>query len=685
MNNLYCKLIVLLLFFGTTTISFTQTVEYFKEYDYKDEITINGARGEETIYIPVKENIDALNSFINLEFTCSNVLNFDKSIISILISDIPFETRFLKDENQKIKIKIPIKRKYIVSDYIKVTVKTNLRIDTEICEIYSKGGFWIKITENSFFSYKLLDVTENFVTKTISYVVPEIKNIVLSDSLNLEDVKYASYIKFYLKRVYGLDIAIKKTSDYKDQVIKDAVILMPYNSLNKKIKDKLPKKDLENKGLVSIYNDEYVDAEKEKTYQGSNIVVTGQTDSGYKKAALYLLQKHLLNSSYIDYVYVNEEAKLSDIPKRKDYEPIYFNELDAENGILQGTGYLQSNISMPRSNFGSNVKNIEVNLTGRYRPLQKDEQGFFNLYFNDNFLSSYKLDNTGELNINFSFDDIVMQQNNNFRYEFYFVPIGGLCDISSANFYGQIDVTNSSFKPIGYDVSSSLSFFRFPENFQSKPLTIYTDLDVSTKMVSTLSELVDIMNPGEIGLSGFIYPDLIKATIDTIKDDKETSKIIISSNYDKYSDFFGAAPFLKFNNNAVEFKAEEIQPFFNLEYQHTMGFNQLFYFDGSPVMLINIPEDFNENTLLSLVSNIREQKISDTGNVIISNKDNAYFFDLRAIESNNDKGYISNLFNNFWDKYRLLIVSILLILFILLLIFIFQKSKESKDKIQNAK
>jgi len=114
-----------------------------------------------------------------------------------------------------------------------------------------------------------------------------------------------------------------------------------------------------------------------------------------------------------------------------------------------------------------------------------------------------------------------------------------------------------------------------------------------------------------------------------------------------------------------------------------MGFNQLFYYNDSPVMLINVPQDYKESTLSSLVSNIREQTISNTGNVIVAENEDAYFFDLRVIQSNQDTTELNSLLNEFWGKYRLFIVSVLLILVILILMFIYQKSKESKAKIQD--
>jgi len=675
--------IVLAILLGLHTKGFSQIIEHFNEYDYNDEITISGSKGMQDIYIPVNEDIDNLNSFINLEFAFSNVIDFNKSHISLFLADTPIETRFLKNQNQLINFKIPVKNKYIVSGFIKLTVKTNLRIGAEICDIYSDGGFWVKLTENSFFSYKILPTKKTLVEKTISYTVPDIKYVVLSEKNDIEDIKYAAYIKFYLKRVYGLDIKVKNIKEFDNRVISNAIILMPFDKLSDKIIKELPSFKDKDAGLISVYRDINKDSISLEVNEGQNIVVTGKTTKGFGKAAHFLLQKHLLNSSYVDYVFVRKQAELLDIPKRKDYEPIYFKELDAQNKILKGIGYIESNISMPRSYFGSNVKRMDVKINGKYRPLADGEQGYFNLYFNDNFLSSYKLNESGELDIQFDFDDVVMQQENNFKYEFYFVPKGGLCEITEAKFYGQIDIVNSYFKPIGYETSSSLSFFRFPENFQSKPLTVYTDLEADDKLIAPISELIDIINPGEAGLSGFIYPAIKDAALKEIEKDLTISKIIISSNNDKFSNFFEASTFIKFKDNVVEYKSEEINPFFNVEYEKSMGFNQLFYHNDTPVMLVSVPKDYTESTLLSLVSNIREQTISNTGNVIVSNNENSYFFDLRLAKEDQDKNYINYLLDDFWGKYRLFIVSVLLILGILVLVYIYQKSKESKAKIKD--
>jgi len=683
MKKYYFILLIFLL--GVTTSVSSQIISPFTDYNYEEEITIAGSKGMYTMYIPADENINVKNSYINLEFECSNVIDYGTSHLSILLDDIPVETRFLKNKNRLVRFKIPVRTKDIVSGFIKLTIKTNLKIGDKICEIYSEGGFWVKLTSNSFFSYHVFDVEEKHTKKTISPTIPDLEYIVLSSENNMEEIEYASYIKFYLRRIYGLDLKIKNIDFFEKSVIENSLILMPFDKLEEKVKDDLPPFINNMDGLVSMYTDSYKDPRTLKVSKGENIVITGKTNSGLSKASLFVLQKHLLNSCYVDYVFVNEKTTLLDIPKRKDYEPVYFNELGAQKNVLQGIGYIESNIVIPRSSFGSNVKKIEVQIKGKYRPLDEEEQGYVNLYFNEDFLRSYKLDSTGDLNLIFDFDDVVMQQENNFKYEFYFVPKGGLCKRTAATFYGQIDVENSYFKAIGYENSKSLSFFKFPENFQSNPIVIYTDLEAQHKMINTISELIDIMNPGEVGLSGFIYPSVKKANLDEIEEDVVSSKIVISSNRTKFSNFFKDAPFISFNGDSVIYKSEDINPFSDVRYQKELGFNQLFYYNDNPVMLINLPENYNENTLSSLVLSIKDQTISNMGNVIISNNKDSYSFDLRNLEKHKGKSYLASLLEDFWSKYRLFIVSVLLILAILILMFIFQKSKESKEKIENEK
>jgi hypothetical protein len=391
----------------------------------------------------------------------------------------------------------------------------------------------------------------------------------------------------------------------------------------------------------------------------------------------------MLNASFVKSVCIDEAYQLLDMPVRKDFEPLFFEDLNAEKDMVTGIGTLQSNVILPRAKVGSNVRKLEIRLKGKYRPLTNKEQGYLNLYFDDVLINAYKLDNSAGFDITFEIDDIALKQENVFRYEYYYVPEGGLCQVNAAKFYAQVDVKKSYIKPLSYETSPSLSFFHFPENFQLQPVEILTDLSLSSDLVVSMAELIDILNPGESGIAGYVYPKISTVDNERILSNKTTSKIIISKAYQNFSNLFDKQAYIKFSGDKVLYESDELQRFFTVNYHEKLGFNQLFYYNGLPVMLINLPDDA-PNTLYSLINSIRNQSNVWPGNVIIAHNDDSYYFDLRLKESNASPDDLLGTFHKFWGKYGLLVVVLLLIIAVMLLVIIYQKSKQSKEKVQHA-
>ncbi|NIJ44678.1 hypothetical protein FHR24_001117 [Wenyingzhuangia heitensis] len=679
MKKLFTFLSFIILF--TSSIFSQQTQKSFKDYGYEVETVITGRRASKSFYFKVNKQFSPEKSFIHLELKRSHVIDFENSYITIYLGDIPILSKYVVKDKEIITFDIPILKKYIKSDFLKLDIKSDLIIKGESCENYSDNGYWIKATEDSYLSmYNIEDKTATIYTK-ISNIAPVLNSIVLAKNASLQDVQLASYIKFYFERIYGTKLTVKKIDSTQSKQIDRSLLLMPLEQLQKEIGSNITIKD-KNNGLVKIYRDSLLDKKTTRNYIRQNLIITGSTKEAYTKAATFLLQKNLINTAYTDELLVSQKNTLSSTPTRKEYEPVYFNELDADPRIIKGVGNLVTKINLPRSYFGSNVKKMMVKITGKYKPLSGDDEAYFNLFFNERLINTYKLNNSGELDINFEFSDIAMLQENVFNYEFYYLPKDGICGAKSV-FYAQVDTGKSYFKPIGYESSSSLSFTKFPENFQSKPIHIYTDVENNIGLVDGLAELIDIINPGEAGLEGFIYPPVKKANLKDIIDNDESSKIIISSNYEKFNTVYDKNLYVKFNNSKVEYRSETIDPFFNITYNKNLGFNQLFYANNNPVMLINTPKNNNKKTLKSLIVNIREQTAINTGNIIIADGKDSYFFDLRNNVVTEDKSYIQDIFDNFWDNYGLIIVLMLTIFLIFLVIYIYQKSQESKKSIRD--
>ena len=90
-----------------STISLAQKIS-FDTYGYPTETIIKGVKGSSVLYVPVEENLNFLNSYAYLEFSTSQVIEKNKSHITVLLNDIPIETRLLKNENHIVSFQIPL-------------------------------------------------------------------------------------------------------------------------------------------------------------------------------------------------------------------------------------------------------------------------------------------------------------------------------------------------------------------------------------------------------------------------------------------------------------------------------------------------------------------------------------------------------------------------------------------------
>lgn len=674
------KILFFLTLLTTTSILFGQKRHPFSDFGYPIEPIVMGREAEQSFYFKTDNNLDITNSYVHLEVRCSQVIDRETSYITIIAGEEALESRYITNEKEILAFDIPLKSRYIESGYLKLTIKTDLVIEGETCKDFSYNGYWVKLTEYSFISMAEIPNIKTALFNTVSELAPQIKSIILPEIPTINDIQYASYIKFYFERVYGNKINVKSINTLKDSLLDRSIILFPKEAYTGKIRFEIPKEE-ENNGIVSLFRD-VKEIDSTDILIGQNIIVTGANDESYKKATHYMLQKNLINSAFTDKIYVDRSTKLFDTPTRKNFKPIYFNELDADTKIVRGVGSLSKNVILPRYYFGSNVKKMETRIEGKYRPVADNEEVYLNLYFNGKLLRTYQLNNSGDLDFSFEFDGIEMQQENTFTYEFYHVPEGGYCDVD-AFFYAQIDTQKSYFKPIGYEDSESLAFANFPENFQSNPLSIYIDNLNHPDIINGLSELIDIINPGEAGLQGFIYPKINTAEVETLANDKTSGKIIISENYSKFDSIYKKEPFITFNSqHNVKIRSEAISPFFNLNYDDTFGYNQLFYSGKLPIMLINVPNGIYDNTLKTLITSIKEQVVTKTGNVIISKGDNSYYFDLRNNSKKESSSQLGDLFDGYWSTYGLLIVILIFIISLLLLIYIYKKSQSSKKSVQ---
>jgi hypothetical protein len=659
-----------------------QTNFSFSDFGYPDETIIYGSQGKTSFFIPAGEAVFLKESQVTLNFKLPEVINHKSSFITVAVGGQPVSTKRPNINTHQIKFQIDLNTKVVSSGFIRIDVYTNLKVGEEICEIYNEGVFWAKLLESSKISLKTNSLASQIkIPKTINTALTLIEHLAIPSQPTINELKYASYILFYFKREFSKELNLISLDDtVSSEALDQAIILGKVEHLPSGITDLVAGHDITNNGLVLLQSTLTENSTTQSIYQ-RNIIVTGTTEESFSKAAKTLLHKNILNSAFSSYISVEKGAELKTFSGYREFEKVLFEDLDVNNEIIEGIGKISRDINIPRSVFGSNIKQLELQFNTTYRPVRKDENAYVNFYFDDVLIKSFALDQTGEFTKVLNFDNFKIKKNNILKVEYYFVPKGGMCVANATSFYAQINSRKSWLRPLDYEEEPRLNYFYFPENFQSNPTQIFIDQDLGFKKAEALAELLDIMNPGNSTQFGYVYPE-VKPTsfLSQSFENDSLSKIIVTEDQAVQKQVLKHSKFLKVDDSTHFYEHEMFDTFFDITYEDQLGLNHLFYKDNTPTMLIYNPKG-EYLTLDNLVNRIKGQYLSNTGNTILATPTQSYFFDLAKKISSDNSQVKTSAFELYWDKYSIFVVFVLLVLFILILVLVFKKSQESKKNI----
>ncbi len=140
---------------------FDRTVQYgFRELNLlKEDMVLRGINPAYDFYIPVYRNLK--ETTVNLRLTIPEYLRQDSSV-SVLVDDIPYYTMTMKDSGRPIRLDIKPKRN---KDYIKISIKGNLRLSNNICEDVFSDKPYLLIHADSIitFTYKQAEDITTFL------------------------------------------------------------------------------------------------------------------------------------------------------------------------------------------------------------------------------------------------------------------------------------------------------------------------------------------------------------------------------------------------------------------------------------------------------------------------------------------------------------------------------------------
>ncbi len=144
----------------TSESSYKAAQYTFRELNFlKEDMVLRGVSPAHDFYVPVYKNLVKVN--INLKLTIPSYLRKDSSI-SVLVDDIPRYTINVQNSGQPIDLEITPKRG---RDFIKVSIRGNLRLSDNICEdVFSDKPYVLIHADSTItFSYKQAEDIKTFL------------------------------------------------------------------------------------------------------------------------------------------------------------------------------------------------------------------------------------------------------------------------------------------------------------------------------------------------------------------------------------------------------------------------------------------------------------------------------------------------------------------------------------------
>lgn len=671
--------------FGLLSLSstFLAAQTPFSKFGYMDQSVMYGPKVSSTFYFKQYENLEFSESYIHLEILASQIINKNVSTITFLVGDQPIFSSFIKDFGDTIKIDLPIKQSQIQSGFVKLEIKSNLFLNDEGCREYDEPSLWLNLTAQSYFQEGTYKRAETKPEWKIDQLIPQIDKLIVSKNFLVENTDLVSYLHYYFKKSRKADLKINYLEEVRVSQLDRALVFGTGKELGVLFPEEQNLGKLADQGELRVAYHQYLDSTSQDSLFSSSLLLTGGDRRGLEKAIQFLFSKDLTSAAFTDQLSVLNGAELDSVFTSELKSSLTFEELGFRSEQVTGMGKINKNFSLPNYLTKSNIKSLTLHLKINHRPILPTEKGFANIYINNNLFGSYRLDESGVL------DEVIYPTQVTFGIgsfigvEYIYLPEGGLCDTNATEFYAQLNAVESKIEPIYYD-RVPLTFHNFPRNFSGEAIEVLYDYDLSKKDISAVSDLIVLLNVRYESKFKVYFPRFIRIDSEGKSLESKSNKIFLTKSPQAYHQLLKENQYIKFQQDSISFKSDDVPRFFDLNYKDELAFLQLFEHNGSKIFMIN---DLTENhqALQQALLGMEEQYLTNSGNVIISTSDRYYFFDLRNSELESKGEDTRNSFEEFWVSYRIFISLILVVFIIILLTIIFKKSTIAKKNIEDAR
>jgi hypothetical protein len=686
-------LTLLALVFLLSKASLAQQTVSFKSLGH-DDAAIYGLSGANSIYVKISPLVELEGSKLVLYFEPSQALIKEHSFVNVIINDKPiYSSRLSQDSIQKVTINLT-RQDLSAGRYLKIQVKTLLTVTDDICRDLDNPAMWLKVKDYSYLSLLKnnkasladINISNCFETKTA---------IVYPAEASLSDLKAVAWAYARLKKVQAKPILLFEAGTVPDS-IKDYIEVGNLGAIPDDKKALIKVSPQAGEGLLYLaksmttINDtitqkvnqrgRLVDVKTITTEQipAEILFVTGGDDPGYNKAITTLGNINILNSSFGDFLLIDHAENLFSKNIDENRSRVTLKQLGGTSDFLSGIGSLKSDFTFKNSDFNFTPKEVEIRFVGSYSGLNAGDRGYFNIYLNGLLISSERLDASGKLNTSVTINRYQHHKFNTLEAEFRFFPNNGECKNSFINFFGEVDVDKSYLESKNPFISSDLSFYQYPEAFNSGTTKVVISKSIAKYTAGAVGEIVYELN-NNINANNF--PDFVYSDGVADGDLKKNNIIALLDKDDKLMTKFKDAP-VKFNQNFRLYNTDNGQLVYSLSDSVSSGIGQIFYGSGNNATLIlTATGDKMSDAFLMVSKSIGEQLSTLSSNVCVTDAvGSKYLFNINKSSDNLEYVETKSALTRFWETYNLYILLGILILILLSFLYVRSRVKRSQEQ-----
>jgi hypothetical protein len=685
-------LTLLALVFLLSKASLAQSIVSFKSLGREDD-AIYGMSGASSFYVKISPLTEIEGSKLVLYFEPSQALLKEHSFINVILNDKPaYSARLSKDSIGKVTINLT-KQDLSPDRFLKIQIKTLITITDDICRDLDNPAMWLKVKDYSYLS--LLTNNKTGVNNiNISNCFESKRAIVYPAEPTLHDLKAVAWAYARLKKTQNKPILIFEAGQIPDS-IKNYIMVGNMAALPEDKKSLIKVTPQTGEGI--FYLDKSMVTETDTVTQMINekgkivphksvatetipaeiLFVSGGDDDGYEKAITALSNVNVLNSTFGDYLLINIAQNTYFKTFDENRSKLTLKQVGGSSDFLSGIGSLKNAYSFKNSDFSFTPKEIEIRFIGSYSGLNPGDRGYFNIYLNGLLISSEKLDASGKLNTSVTINRYQHHKYNTLESEFRFFPTNGECKNSFINFFGEVDVDKSYLESKNPFISNDLSFYQYPEAFNSGNTKIVISKKVAKYTAGAVGEIVFELN-NNINANNFpefAYSDQMPAG-----DLKKYNVIALLDKDDPLMKEFPDAP-IKFNKNFRLYNTEDNKIVYSLSDTVSTGLAQIFYGrSNNATLVLTATGSHQSDAFLAASKSITEQLSTLSSNVCVTDvNSNKYLFNINKSSDNLEYVETKSPITRFWESYNLYILLGILILILLSFLYVRSKVQRSQD------